>query len=467
MRMIRNLAALCLALMMLCAPALAEAPFLMHADGWDLSAASLEVVLSANVKSLMPFDEDRLAMLQAVTNNLSLRLTTASSESSVAILVGQSEALTLSEQQGAVQISTIPGMSFVSSQDALDKLLGVAPIDMSLYGIRANAETLLDDGWVLLTAIDEPLKDYADRRSVKTSIKDMGTARSCTDYTVPKAGAEALKDTLLSLCPDGWLREIISGLTFSGKQTLRVYRTEEEVPLRMEYNGVCGPEGNLRTVKLIWRTRRDDTAHRDEITLTSPAKSGGNKNTLEFERIIKKNKSGALEQTGSFSYTTVKDKQTTVRKGDFELKNKYTDSSDAVTGSVTLQQKLPGESSYSGMTFAPDLLITGTQESPVITGSIEVTELSGKNVLNQAVITLKLQPGEGIQWLPCENTIDLDTLSEDELAILQQDVADSAATAIVRMLILLMQQDAEWFFRDLPDEVVQQIIDASDRVVLQ
>lgn len=467
MRMIRNLAALCLALMMLCAPALAEAPFLMHASGWSLEGTPLEVTLSADVTSHMPYDEDRLAMLQAVTNNLSLRLTTGVDEGSVTILVGASEALTLAYLDDAVQISTIPEMSFTTSGDPLEALLGAGTGEMTLYGLRGDAETLLDDGWTLLAALGPALEKYADRRSVKTNITDMGTARSCTDYTVPKADADALKETLLSLCPEGWLREIISGLTFSGKQTLRVYRTAEEVPLRMEYNGVCGPEGNLRTVKLVWRMRRDDTAHRDEVTLTSPAKSGTNKNTLEFERVIKTNKSGAIEMTGSFTYTVTADKQTTTRKGEFELTNAYTDAADVIIGSFTVQQKLPGEDSFEGLTIAPDVTISGTQDDPVITGSIGVTGLMGKNVLEEAVIRLSLSRSEHSRWEARESSLDLDSLSEDELAALQQDVLSGAATEIVRMLIILMQEDADWFFQDLSPEAVQRIIDAADRVVIE
>lgn len=467
MRMIRNLAALCLALMMLCAPALAEAPFLMHSDGWSLDETPLEALLSAEVTSHMPYDEDRLAMLQAVTNNLSLRLTTGMDEGSVTILVGQSEALTLAYLDDAVQISTIPEMAFTSAGNPMSMLLGAAETELSLYGLRGDAESLLDDGWVLLEALGPALEDYADRRSVKTNITDMGAARSCTDYTVPKADAEKLKETLLTLCPEGWLREIISGLTFSGKQTLRVYRTEDETPLRMEYNGACGPEGNLRTVKLVWRMRRDDKAHRDEVTLTSPAKSGSNKNTLEFERVIMTDKNGAITMEGSFSYTVTADKQTTTRKGEFDLTNAYTDDADVLSGTVTLQQKLPGEDSFAGLTFAPDVTIAGSAEDPVITGTLGVTALNGKNVLEQAKIHLNVGRNTESRWQNREETIDLDTLTPDEMAALQQDLASGAATQIVRMLIILMQEDADWFFRDLPEEAVRRIMDAADRVVIE
>lgn len=467
MRMFRRLTALCLTVLLLCTSAMAEAPFLRHASGWSLEQTPLEARLSASITAHMPYDDDRLAMLTDVTNNLSLRLTTGQDEGSVTVCVGQTEALTLAYLEDAVQLSCIPEVSFSAQEDAMGRLLGGSTTGLSLYGLRMDAETLLDDGWTLLAALGPALEEYSVRKSVKTNISDMGTARSCTDYTVPKADAEQLKETLLQLCPEGWLREIIDGLTFSGKQTLRVYRTADEVPLRMEYNGTCGPEGNLRTVKLVWRMRRDDTAHRDEVTLTSPAKSGGNKNTLEFERVIKENKSGAVTMEGSFTYTVTADRKTTARKGSFELTNAFTEAADVITGSVTLQQKLRGEDSFAGMTFTPDLTISGTEDEPVITGSLGVTGLDGKNVLENAEIFLNLTRCGESRWEARGENIDMDALTAEELALLQADVSAGVAAAIVRPLVILMGEDADWFFRDMSPEQIQRIIDAANNVVLE
>lgn len=467
MRRFRSIIALLLALLLCGTAAMAEVPFLRIAQDWTLEDVPLEVMLSADVKAHMPYDEDRLAMLKAVTDKLSLRLTAGENAGSVSILAGQSNALTLSYRGEETQLSCMPGVTFLSSEGAAEKLLGADTGDISLYGIRGDAETLLDDGWVLLNALGNELEKYADRRNVKTYITDMGTARSCTDYTIPKDDAEALKETLLRLTPEGWLKEIITSLTFSGRQNLRVYRTAEEIPLRMEYNGTCGPEGNLRTVKLVWRMRRDDTAHRDEITLTSPAKSGGNKNTLEFERVIQKNKTGAIELEGSFTYTVTLDKQMTTRKGEFTLENAFTDEADVLTGSLKLQQKLPGENSFSGLQLEPQLTLSGEPDAPVISGSVLVTGLKGKNVLEQADVHIYLSRCDTPAWQESEWVIDLDQLSEEELVQLRQDAAASIATAVVKPLIILMGADAEWFFRDMPPEAVQKIIDASNAVVLE
>ena len=344
-------------------------------------------------------------------------------------------------------------------------LLGASTAVSMPYGLRADAETLLDDGWTLLLALEEPLSAYGKPKNVKTNITDMGLARTCTDYTIHAGSVGELSPMLLAHCPEGWLREILSGLTFSGKQTLRVYRDADGVPLRMEYNGTCGPEGNLRTVKLVWRMRRDDVAHRDEVTLTSPAKTGTNKNNLEFTRVISRNKQGALVMEGSFTYTVTLDRQTTTRKGSFDLTNAYTETADVITGEVTLQQKLPGEDAFAGISFAPDMTLGGTADAPAFTGTVTLSTLSGKNVLDSAVIHIDLHPCEVSGWEAREETLDLDQLTPEELAALQGDVAMGVAASLVRPLIILLGDQADWFFRDMLPEQIRRITDASMTVV--
>ena len=170
---------------------------------------------------------------------------------------------------------------------------------------------------------------------------------------------------------------------------------------------------------------------------------------------------------GSVTYTVTADKQTTTRKGTFDLTNAFTDEADVLSGSFTLQQKLPGEDSYAGLTLAPEVVISGTQENPVITGSIGVKGLDGKNVLEQAEIRLTLMRCDTSCWTERENVLDLDTLTEEELALLQQDVLSGAATALARPLIILMGDRADWFFQDMSPEAVQRVEDAARKPIFE
>lgn len=465
MRFMLRLTALVLAVMLLCPAALAQEGFLVHSADWALDDVPLSVTLSADIGIIQPYSKDRSAMLKGMTDNLSLQLETGADEGRVTVLVGRTEALTLRYQGNNAQISTVPDTTFLTSGDPMGTLLGAQDaLAPSLYGLRGDAETLLEDGWVLLSLITPTFDDYADRRSIKTSISNIGTARSCTDYTIPARDADKVSDLLMPLCPEGWLHDILSSLTFSGKQTLRVYRDANEVPLRMEYNGVCGPADDLRKVKLVWRIRRDDVAVRDEVSLTSPAKSGSNKNTLEFERVLQKNKKGQMALTGSFSYSVTLNKQTTTTTGEFNLINAAADGADNITGQFKVGQKLPGDSHYSYIAFKPDVTIAGTQESPVISGIVTVEGLSGKYVAEQADIRLNISAGSGCGWADTDKVVDLTGMSGEELTAFQTNLQALNTTALVRPLILLMETDADWFFRDMSEEDVQEIIDAAGTV---
>lgn len=467
MRVFRRLAALLMAMMMLCSTAQADMPLLQHAQGWSLAQTPLEIMLSADVTAHLPYDDNRMSMLKAITDLLSMRLTAGQDEGSVTVYAGNTQLVALAYRGSEVQLSSIPGVSFVSENDPMGKLIGTSTVsDFSLYGIDGSGKTLLEDGWDLMNSILPDIEKYGKRTKSNTKVTDMGTASYRVDYTIPDNASEALKEVLLSHCPEGWLREIIEGLSFSGNHTVRLYLNANEVPLRMEYNGSCGPEGNLRKVNLIWRARRDSTAYRDEITLTSPAKTGTNKNDLTFKRVTRKNKAGAIETSGEFTYTVTSDKQTTALKGDFDLKNAFTDTSDVISGSLTVQQKLPGDTSFESLTFEPDLTISGTQDQPSITGSVNVTGMLGKGVTEQANVKISVIRSSGTPWDDHETKIDLDALTPDGLSDVQQRVAASTATAVVRPLILLLGESAGWFFQDMSPEAIAEVIDAASSILV-
>ena len=171
-RMLRRMIALLMTLLLLCSSAMAEAPFLQHADGWSLAGTPLEVQLSADVISCMPYDDDRLAMLKQVTDVLSLRLQTGENEGSVTVLVGAEDVLTLAYRGQAAQISCIPELNFAAQEDPMGALLGGSTeVSVLPYGLRMDSETLLDDGWILLENLAEPLVPYGNRKSVTTTAR--------------------------------------------------------------------------------------------------------------------------------------------------------------------------------------------------------------------------------------------------------------------------------------------------------
>lgn len=462
---VKRLFAVCLALLMLLmASASAEIPFLVHSQGWQMENTPVEVVLKAAVEAHQPFDKDRVAMLIPVTDLLSLRLVAGENEGSVAISVADEEALALQYRGNEVQLSSMPGVTYAAQSDPIAALLGGEAASIGGYEalkLSPDGESLLQDGKVLLAQIPAAFEANGKKSKVETNISGYGKSTYRIDYTIAAGKVVAMKETLLSICPDGWLKDIISSLTFKDKQTLRVYYTAQDEIVRIEYNGSCGPEGSLRTVKLVGRFRSDDAVGKDYLELTSPAKKGKDKNNLTFERTVEINKKGARVVSGSYKYNVTKDGVNSAWSGSFSLMNTFTDDKDVITGEATFETKLNGESRADAITFTPVLNISGTQEDPLVEGEINIVQKAGTKVAEQAKITLMLKHAEPIMWAENDYVIDLSTMDEESVTVIRQEVARSLATSIVRPLINRMGKDADWFFRDIPAEAVQSIIDAA------
>lgn len=463
MRGICRWTALCLALLYLTiSPALAQVPFLVHSADWSLANTPLDVRLTADVSAHMPFDDDRLATLTPIIDLLSLRIVTGEAVSGVTISMEDQELLTLLTSGDAAWLSCLPDVSFTADADAVSLLLGeeTTVTDVSFFGVRAEAETLLEDGEALLTAIPSLLADYGKPTRGQTKISGMGTAQYRWDYTVPAEAAEQVRDMLIGACPDGWLKSLLSSLTLTGKQTLRMYYTADDQLLRAEYNGSCGVGDDRRTVNLVWRMCRTDDVIKDDLTLTSPAKTGSNKNSLTFTRNLTRKSDGTIELTGEFAYTVTQNKLTDVRKGEFSLTNAWNGEADVITGHINFRRLEDGDSKYGQLELEPSLTIGGTAEAPVITGTLTVREMWGKNDREEAVLHVSATRAEPLNWPESAETIDLSALDEERLAQVQALAESAVTTAIVRPILLRLGADAEWFFQDLPADAVQSILDA-------
>ncbi len=465
MHIIKRMLALSLSLLLLMMNAAqAEVPFLVHSNGWNLDEIPVEVQLKADVDTHMPFDDDRLAMLTPITDQLALRLVTGQDEGKVAISLAEEELLSLQYRGNEMQLSCLPGITYTAEEEPLSVLLGESVDAAGMYEtlhLSPQGETLLTDGRELLNAFPTAFEAQGKKSENTTNISGYGKSAYRIDFAFTEKQLDIFKSGLLENCPAGWFREIIDGLVFSGIQTVRMYFTKEDVMTRMEYNGVCGPEGDLRTVNLVYKTRRDDVCDKDYIELTSPAKKGKNKNTLNFEREITTTKDGSRTLKGNFKYTVTKDSVTSIWNCKFDLTNAFTETTDTVTGDFSLETKLNGAEKYDAIVLEPDLTIRGSRETPVVSGNVTVTEKYAGKVTELAKVSVDLKRAEPLVWQENDLVFDLSAMEPNDLAAAQGGVSQAVATAIVRPIIIRMGADSTYFFRDLPAEAVQSIIDAA------
>lgn len=448
--------------------AMAEVSFLPSMTGLMLEQMPIELTVSADVTAYAPFDDERLPQLTNLLKHLSLRLSWQplmdEVQSSVSVLVDDQEMLTLGLQKMAdstmAQFSALPDVSYLDD-DPLETLLGVSA-EPTVLGVNGSEYAWLQEGYELLNATESALLPFLDDEAdVKLNISDMGTARVRQDYTVSADDAPDLASLLCGVCPDGQLKELLARLVFSGKQTLRVYRLENGVPLRMEWNGQCGlSEETLRKVKLVWKLRRDDTAYRDELTLTSPAVKGSDQNKLDWSCLIQPKKNGQITLTGKLTYAVTKEKQKTTLTGSCKLTSTPSDAGNQVTGELTLKRELPGEDSASSLVFTPNLLVSGDANLPSIAGDVTVTAKLGTKVTDEAILHLALQRTTYTAWQMRMQTMDLSLMDEASIELARQELTHAIASQGLRCLLQLPRGDLDYLFRDLPEETVSQILNA-------
>lgn len=461
----------------LSASALGELAFVPQMNDWNPDVAPLEVNLWASVVTHMPFDEERTAQLNALLNHLSLRLNWQRLEgeewSRLTILVDGTEALSAAQREAQgemlLQFSVLPDNTYSLTSDnfadnsrAMLSFLGDQEADLSIYGLDGDEDTWLEDGLALLESIGQDLEAYKKEDKVKQSIKNMGTARVKQTYTIPKADAAVLGEAIANNSRDGELRELLTSLIFSGKQTLTLYRAEGGEILRADYSGNCGiDEDHMRKVTLTWKMRRDSDAVRDNLTLKSPAVSGSDRNSITLERAMLANNRGNIRLDEKFTYEWVADKKKTTLSGTVDLENALSEETSHITGTVTVKRVLPGEEKSTSIRLTPDLTVAGADGLPSAQGSITVEQLNGKNVLEKADLSVTLGVGSYFSWETRPQTVSINLLTEEQAAITAGELASAAATALIRPMVLLPKEDTLYLSADLSDEAWQKIVDAA------
>lgn len=447
------------------AGAAAEPVLLPQVEQWDASLP-VEITLSADVKSHMPYDDDRCAQLNALLKHVTLSLATSTAEdvaySRVAVGVDGREAMWLMQRETAdktqLQLSWQPDMTISGGSQALNELLGQSTEEISLYGLDGSEMAWLDDGAAMMSSIGASLEAYGKETAIKTSIKNMGTARRKIIYTVPKDETAQLVQAIAAHCPEGELKDFLSGLIFSGRQKVILWLTSEGEVLRAEYAGICGTaEDDLRQVSLKWRMRRTDDLSRDDLTLKTPAVKGNNYNTLTIIRDLEESEDGSVSCEIEFSESVSKDAKKSSRSGEVELLSVPEGDGNKLTGTVTVSQQLPDEDSKYSTVIQPELLLASSDGTPEVSGTVTVQELRGKNVLEEAVVSMTAGAGTDIQWLATAETVQLEQLTEEQRAA----ITAGMSTALVPHLALLPQEDTLFLSADLPEDVWQRIVEAA------
>lgn len=425
--------------------AAAEVQLVPQLSQWD-ETMPVDVLLSVDVRSHMPFDDARCGQLNALLSHLSLYMQTGSGVSRVALLVDGQEALWIAQRDGERGAETQVSWAEGTFAGDMGTLLGGTEEAISLDFSHA---TWLDEGVTFLEQLAESLDAYKKETSVKTTINGMGTARTKAVYTVPKGEVEAVAQAF-GACG-------VEGLAFKGQQKLILWRGADGGILRAEYAGQCGTdESSLRQVSLVWRMCREENRTKDAITLKTPAVSGSDYNTLTCTRQVQQDETGTTSYALSYSYTVRASGEKSIWAGEIDLVGTPEEACTRLTGSVELSETPADTGTKSTLVLVPNLLVGETAGAPFVSGVLTVQEKSGKNTLEDADVCIQLAGGAYLMWTETQAA----TISQETLLA-------GMPTALVRHLVLLPAEDTLYLSAGLPEEAWQSIVDAAQAALIK
>lgn len=459
----RRWLAVLLALLMMTQCAAAE----ILTDLTSLARGPLQMTVSAEVESHMPLGPMRTDDLNALLRHMKLlvRMEDLAGEtwSEVNVLVDDSPVVTLVEQQrsggSVMQASCLPDISFFSEQDsAIGEVLSVGEIPDTLFGLTGRETALLTDAEKVLLGLRARMADRIKSTKKAQTLKGYGKVATTETLTFKGDEADAVKTVLLELCPDGMLHDLLADVTFSGKQTLTMLCTAEGAVYRATWTGNCaGADGKKRNVKLVWKMKHDDPAELiDEVTLTSPALTGTDKNTLTIRQSVENDGDYALE----FSYDEKLNKATRSLKGSAGMSITVSGDSQRVSGKIRLREKRQGGAERL-VELGPDVTIDHGQR--VLNGTLRIVTSVDEANQEAVVLSLRLEPLEDYSWSLMENTTVYEALSDEQLANEQALLNESVTAVLIRRLVLLPYEDTMFLSRDLSQEAWNGIVEAARR----
>lgn len=457
-----------LCMLLVLSTALAEGTF------WpdlDLTASPMQLTISAEAVTHMPYDDTRVAWLNGLLKHITLtadyQQVADETYMDMAVRVDDDTIFTITEceeeQYSMVQLSLTPGVTYVSPAGtaALDTLMGIAAAgEPNALGLTLADLAWMDDAEALMNLIRREWMDSISNKADKQSISGYGTATRRLTLTVAADDAEAFGAWLTEHCPRGRLAEVISQLTFTGKQTL-VWRIDAEDRVhQFTYNGSFKAEGiDKRKLSITWNMARTATTTKDSLAVKTPQSNEkkAEYNTLNWKR-TQQEKNGVVTDKEEFTYTQRIDGQKLSMSGSADVTRTDAEGLSQYAGTIQLKRTLP-DADDEQLDLTLDLAVDEANTS--VQGDVKVASMVDSLNREAAVLHISLIPDEPVKWSLQPENLYLDTLAEAELQALTAQITQRAALALIRPLVLLPREDTLFLSQDLSDEAWEAIVDAA------
>ena len=389
------------------------------------------------------FGADRTESFNKILKHIGFSVTVDGDLSETVISVDGEPAFSYLETSGDGEKRTVysfdPDTAYICGNDGAEKEENGITGFLEDHFFTLNR--LLDGFYPFFEKTAETFSEFS--KSTKTSLNFSGYGRGVRQISIVLPAqyvSEHLPEACAAIADAEDIRQFVGRLIFKGTQKIMLLYDQEDRLLRIRYDGEAGfSEDSMRSVSAAWRCVRNGNEKKDHLTLKTPAKKGGDRYNLTYERAV----SLQDDSTQKISW----DLQIDLKDG--ELREK-----DSFTGELSAGDQLNGNIVYSRKTDGTEQTVTivpamKKENGDEYAGALEIKENSGKIITSSFTAQLSVGPGVSLtapeyvkEYIP--ETQDPDDENKAD------PVQDRIAGILITKLLALPQEDLGYFSMDIP-----------------
>ena len=447
-RMQRRVGGFCLIILLLLSGPVQSEGHLLPAWMRSLPESAWEADLRAEAVTVMPLDGQRTTELNDLLRHMSLQIawepTRHEDWSSGVWNVDDEPVLQLTQcTDGNLTTVEATGLAgaYVSAKNPWELLLGkeIPEADTRFLRLLSEADTLVE------TVASQ--QELFRTQKLSTVIRKYGKAEQRRTWEVKSAEAESMREKLLSLCPEGWLRELLSQVQFKGRQQLILVCNGDGSPLRVTYHGnITTLSGETRQLSLSWLRRRVIGDETDALVFKSPSRDGNARDNLTLSRRLQGGELGG-ELTLDFSLDSKRPARRVRTAGEVKLKLGTT---GELSGTVQFRQETTGDLKKKTTLLLTPRLTLRPEDGCLLRGSLgwQLTE-DGRET-SAWKINGEIRPLNDRTWEIGAQPVSLDEIPIEECRALGSQMQTEVSLRLIRALVLLPEEDTLYLRRELP-----------------
>lgn len=472
-------------------------------DAFFGTEGDVRLSVGFEIEEQVPYGEDTVRMMNGILKHTTLEALLSGGDMLLSMCVDGEPAFSLMEslRDGRYEMTTdlLPNRLLVSRRSPLEVFFPETeekPFDFSVQDFVTESEACYPP-------LMEAILPYAEEKESNYSIENIGRAgwvrlaklneKQCAEL-MPQIKA------LLACALDDEAMAELENMTCPKGLTIALYRTEEggeDICVYLKGTVTVG-ENDKRTLAYNWSFTRNENQRKDSFKLELTRQKGAtNTRTLELFRNVK-NDDGQLTYTCRLDMDSRQSKTVKTFQQKDSLKGK---AGESLSGTITVTDKLTEDDTTRTIIteYKPDLALKEGEGCKVLAGSVDMTVTRSKKqttalrvVFSENPVAITPQEAEedsraevepevvfiigggslsqnqeqvtqytigapplGVTQYPVPETVttvDLDALSPEELAALEDEMLQYGAGYLLRVLPFINGEDTGLLRDNMTDE---------------